>query len=489
MRLLKHFIHGKEVVAASGETFSNLNPATQEQICDVSLALGPEVQQAVDSATQGFRVWSQMTGAERGRVLTKAATILRQRNQEIAAIEVADTGKPISESLNDDVISGADALEYFGGLAAGLKGDHYTLGTNFAYVRREPLGVVLGIGAWNYPIQIACWKSAPALAAGNAMIFKPSEMTPSTANVLAEVFKEAGLPDGVFNVLHGDRRTGELLVAHHGIKKVSLTGEVSTGKKVMSAAAQTLKHVTFELGGKSPLIIFEDADMDSAVAAAMFANFYTQGEICSNGTRVFVHKSIKDAFLKKLVPITQSLVVGDPMNPKTEVGALISKEHLEKVQSYIDQGQKEGALLLCGGEFPSELKGTAMEKGNFVRPVVFDNCLDEYKIVQEEIFGPVMSVLSFEKEDEVVARANGTAMGLAAGVFTKDVSRAHRVVAALEAGTCWINTYNITPIEMPFGGYKQSGLGRENSEWAFQYYTQLKSVYVETGNIPNPYLK
>ncbi len=288
----------------------------------------------------------------------------------------------------------------------------------------------------------------------------------------------------MFNVVQGAAETGRLMTRHPGIAKVSLTGEVGTGKTVMADAAGTLKHVTFELGGKSPLIVFADADLDNAVSAAMLGNFYTQGEICTNGTRVFVEEPVHDAFMERLLARTARMRIGDPMDPTTQVGALISEAHMAKVLGYIETGEAEGARLVIGGGRPAD---PALRRGCFVEPTVFDDCTDDMTIVREEIFGPVMAVLRFSDEDEVVARANDTDYGLAAGVFTRDLARGHRVVGRLEAGTCWINTYNVTPIEMPFGGYKHSGLGRENGLAAIEHYTQLKSVYVEMGDVEAPY--
>lgn len=478
------YIDGRYRDALSGESFETINPANGETICKIHVAGQEDVDVAVAAAQKGFEVWSAMTGTERGRILNDAAHLLKERNRELAELEVLDSGKPIQEAEAVDVISGADCIEYYAGLAATIKGEHIDLGSAFAYTRREPLGVCAGIGAWNYPIQIACWKSAPALACGNSMIFKPAELTPLSALKLAEIYSEVGLPDGVFNVVQGFGTTGQMLTRHPGIAKVSLTGEVGTGKRVMADAAASLKKVTLELGGKSPLIIFEDADLDNAVSAALMANFYTQGEICSNGTRVFVHAKIMEAFKEKLIARVSRMTIGDPMDPDTHVGALISREHTEKVLSYIEIGRKEGAEVIVGGGRPSDPK---LADGNFVEPTVFAACRDDMRIVREEIFGPVMALLSFEDETEVIARANDTEFGLAAGVFTRDLTRAHRVIAKLEAGTCWINNYNITPIEMPFGGYKQSGVGRENGSAAVEHYTQIKSVYVELGDVDAPY--
>src|ERR1700722_1688015 len=470
---------------AAGEKFASINPATGEVLGYVTAAGSAQVNAAVRAAQKAQAGWGAMTGTERARVLRRAADILRSRNQELAELETRDTGKPIQETRVVDVSSGADCFEYFAGLAQSLAGEHIDLGTQaFGYTRREPLGVVAGIGAWNYPLQIACWKAAPALACGNAMIFKPAELTPFTAVKLEEILLEAGVPPGVFQVVQGFADTGRLLTQHPGIRKVSLTGEVGTGKAVMSDAAQTLKNVTLELGGKSPLIIFGDAKLDNAVSGALLANFYSSGQVCSNGTRVFVHRSIKSAFLERLVKRVNAMRIGDPIDPHNQGGAVVSEQHLHKVLSYIERGRAEGARVLTAG---MRVAIGALARGYFVAPTVFDNCRDDMAIVREEILGALMSVLDFEEEHEVIGRANATEFGLAAGVFTNDLTRAHRVIARLQAGTCWINHYNVTPVELPFGGVKMSGLGRENGRAALEHYTQLKSVYVAMGNIDAPY--
>ena len=470
--------------AAMGH-LTTVNPATGEVLAHLEIAGPAAIDAAVTKARAAQKKWAAMTGTERGRILRRAADILRARNKELAELETRDTGKPIQETSVVDVISGADCLEYYAGVAPTLSGDHVDLGAQaFGYTRREPLGVVAGIGAWNYPLQIACWKTAPALACGNAMIFKPADLTPLTAIRLREVLDEAGLPEGVFQVVQGRSETGRLLTQHPGIDKVSLTGAVNTGKAVMAAASPSLKHVTLELGGKSPLIVFDDAHLDNAVSGALLGNFYSAGEVCSNGTRVFVHRKIKEAFLQRLLARTSAMRIGDPLDPKTQVGSLISEAHLNKVLAYIARGRAEGAKVAIGGH---RVTTSDLSNGFFVAPTVFTDCRDDMTIAREEIFGPVMCVLDFESEEEVIARANATEFGLAAGVFTNDLTRAHRVIARLEAGTCWINHYNITPIELPFGGVKLSGLGRENGRAAIEHYTQLKSVYVAMGDVDAPY--
>jgi betaine-aldehyde dehydrogenase len=469
----------------SPDSFKTINPATGEVLATIKVAGAAEIDAAVEAAQQAQRAWAAKTGAERGRILYRAAEILRSRNAELAELETRDTGKPIQETTLVDVASGADCFEYFAGLAATIAGEHLDLGpAAFGYTRREPLGVVAGIGAWNYPLQIACWKSAPALACGNAIVFKPADLTPLTAIKLQEVLRQAGLPPGLFQVTQGFAETGRLLSRHPGVHKVSVTGSVGTGKAVMAAAAGTLKHLTLELGGKSPLIVCEDARLDNAVSGALLANFYSAGEVCSNGTRVFVHRSVKAAFIEKLQARVRAMRIGNPLDPQTQVGSLISAAHMEKVLGYIARGKAEGARLVAGGY---RVTAGDLSNGFFVAPTVFDECHDDMAIAREEIFGPVMTVLAFDTEDEVIARANSTEYGLSAGVFTNDLTRGHRMIAQLQAGTCWLNHYNITPVELPFGGMKMSGLGRENGRAAIEHYTQLKSVYVAMRDVESPY--
>ena len=479
------YIHGMYQESGSGETFVTRNPATGEKLVDVVQADQADVDKAVVSAREGFERWSSMGAVERSRIMLKAVALLRERNDELARLEVLDTGKPIQEAESVDIATGADVIEYYAGLIPALQGEQQPLGQScFFYTRREPLGVCAGIGAWNYPIQIAMWKSAPALAAGNAMVFKPSEETPLTAPKLAEIYTEAGVPDGVFNVVQGDYRVGRMLSRHPGIAKVSFTGEVGTGKKVMADAAGTLKQVTMELGGKSPLIVFDDADLSAAVAGAMAANFYTQGEVCTHGTRVFIQRGIYNAFIERIEARTARLIIGNPLHPETQIGALISEKHMDKVLDYIDQAKAAGARLLCGGK---RLTDGELARGYFVAPTIFADCTDGMPNVRDEIFGPVMSILPFDSEAEVIARANQTHYGLAAGLFTRDLSRAHRVIAKLQAGICWVNTWGDSPAAMPVGGYKQSGIGRENGIQTLHHYTQTKSVLIELGGFAGPY--
>ncbi|WP_170419885.1 betaine-aldehyde dehydrogenase [Ruegeria arenilitoris] len=476
-----HFIDGEYVEDTAGTPIDVIYPATGEVIARLHSATPQIIEQALTSAKRAQKAWAAMTGTERGRVLRRAADILRDRNRELSILETHDTGKPLQETLVADATSGADALEYFGGLAGSLTGEHIPLGGgDFVYIIREALGVCVGIGAWNYPTQIACWKGAPALACGNAMVFKPSETTPLSALKVAEILIEAGAPKGIYNVVQGYGDVGAALVTDPRVAKVSLTGSVPTGRKVYAAAAEGMKHVTMELGGKSPMIVFDDADIENAVSGAILGNFYSSGQVCSNGTRVFVQKGIKEAFLTRLTERLANVKIGDPMDEAVNFGPMVSENQMNIVLGYIEKGRAEGARLVHGG-------ARLDRPGFYLQPTVFADVTDDMTIAREEIFGPVMSVLDFETEDEVMARANATEFGLAAGVFTNDLTRAHRVVAGFEAGTCYINTYNLAPVEAPFGGSKMSGVGRENSKLAINHYSEMKTVYVSMNDVEAPY--
>jgi len=476
-----HFIDGEYVEDSSGTPINIIYPATGEIIGKVYSATPAIIERAIESGTKAQKAWARLSGTERGRVLNRAASIIRERNYDLSVLETYDTGKPISETLYADATSAADALEYFGGLAGSITGEHIPLPDgNWAYTRREPLGLCVGIGAWNYPTQIACWKGAPALACGNAMIFKPSEVTPLCALKVAEILIEAGLPPGLYNVIQGLGDVGATLVSDPRVDKVSLTGSVPTGRKVYASAASQMKHVTMELGGKSPLIIFDDADLENAVSGAILANFYSTGQICSNGTRVFVQRKIQDAFLDRLVERLGQAVIGDPQDETTNFGPMVSQRQLDIVLEYFEKAKNEGARLITGG---NPIAGD----GFFIEPTVFADVTDDMTIACEEVFGPLMSVLTFDDEKEVITRANATEFGLAAGVFTKDLSRGHRMVDALDAGTCFINSYNDAPVEVPFGGVKMSGVGRENSKAAITHYSQLKSVFVRMDDMESPF--
>lgn len=470
-------------VDESLDVFETINPATGEVLAKVQQTTEEQINEAVIAAEKGQKIWAAMTPVERGRILLKAVELLRERNDELALLETKDTGKALSETLAVDVVTGADVIEYYAGLAPALEGRQIPLReTSFVYTKEEPLGVVAGIGAWNYPIQIAMWKSAPALAAGNAMIFKPSEVTPLTALKLAEIYSEAGLPDGVFSVVQGDYRVGKALSEHPKIAKISFTGSVPTGKKVMSAAAESsLKEVTMELGGKSPLIICDDADVQMAADVAMMANFYSSGQVCTNGTRVFVPNAMLADFEAAICERVARIRIGDPTDEKTNMGPMVSFEHMKKVLDYIEQGKNSGAKLLCGGgRFAGD--NNEFANGAFVAPTVFSNCTDDMSITRDEIFGPVMSILAYETEEEVIRRANDTEYGLAAGVVCNDIKKAHRIIGQIEAGICWLNTWGESPAQMPVGGYKHSGVGRENGIQTLKHYTQTKSIQVELGD-------
>lgn len=475
-----HFIDGKYVEDTNGEVIEVIYPYTGKVVATLHAATPAIVDLALTAAKRAQKEWAGWTATERGRVLRRAADIMRARNHDLSVLETYDTGKPYQETSVADATSGADALEYFGGLAASITGEYIPLGDDFVYTRREPLGVCVGIGAWNYPTQIACWKGAPALACGNAMVFKPSETTPLSALKVAEILHEAGAPAGVYNVIQGYGAVGASLITDPRVDKVSLTGSVPTGRKVYAAAAEGIRNVTMELGGKSPLVIFDDADLDSAVSGAILGNFYSSGQVCSNGTRVFVQKGIKDAFLARLTERLAGVKMGDPQDPDTNFGPMVSEKQRDIVEGFIAKGRAEGATLVCGGNRPDM-------PGFFLEATVFADVTDDMTIAREEIFGPVMSVFDFDTEEEALMRANDTIYGLSAGVFTADLTRAHRMAAGFEAGTCYINTYNDAPVEAPFGGSKLSGVGRENSKAAIEYYSQIKSVYVRMGDLEAPF--
>ncbi|MBT8100142.1 MAG: betaine-aldehyde dehydrogenase [Gammaproteobacteria bacterium] len=483
--LQRSYIDGRAVDSSSGDRFECRHSGNEHLICEVEIAGQREVDEAVAAAARAFSDWSATPAAERGAILRRAASLLREQNDELAALETLDTGKPIAETAVVDIATGADVIDYFAGLAQSIHGEHIDLPpAAFAMMRREPLGVCAGIGAWNYPMQIAMWKSGPALACGNTMVFKPAEQTPLTALRLAEIYTEAGLPDGVFNVVQGAAETGSALVSHPDVAKVTLTGSVETGKLVAQQAARDLKKITLELGGKSPIVVFDDSQFDNAINAVLVGNFYSTGQVCSNGTRVFVQRSLQEDFVEELAARTQAIRVGDPFDPKTQMGPLVSREHYGKVCRYFDIAKGSSARHVCGGDALDDPK---LHGGLYVSPAIFADCDDSMPFVNEEVFGPLMAVLAFDTEDDVVRRANATPYGLSAAVFSSNVSRAHRVANALQAGIVWINDYNITPAEVPFGGYKHSGIGRENGLQAVEHYTQIKTIYVNLGDVEKTY--
>ncbi|KAJ2998045.1 hypothetical protein NUW58_g446 [Xylaria curta] len=465
--------------------FETINPSNGEPLCKIYNSSRESIDAAVDSARRAFPSWSATPPVERARILQRAVSLLRQRNDEIARVETLDTGKPFSETSTVDIVTGADVLEYFANLVAsgGLNGESFRLRPSaMVYTSKEPLGVCAGIGAWNYPIQIALWKSAPCLAAGNCMVYKPSEFTPLHAEYLAEIYREAGLPDGVFNIIYGAAEVGSYLTAHPDIAKVSFTGQVATGKKVAGSAAGGMKYVTMELGGKSPLVVLPDAAVDQAVDVAMMANFFSSGQVCTNGTRVFIPRAMKKDFERVLREKISFVRAGDLSNMATNFGPLNSKVHHAKVVEYIRRGiEEDKATLLCGGlGLPAELPAN-LRQGYWVRPTVFTDCRDDMTIVREEIFGPVMAILTYDTVDEAVQRANATELGLAAGVVGRDIDQCHLVISRLEAGITWVNTWGESPAEMAVGGWKQSGLGVENGRRGLEAWVRNKSTIIEMG--------
>ena len=475
MEVCKSLVGGRPVAGAM-PSIDKRYPATGEVIARIEPADQTILDQAVEVAAAAQREWGARSSSDRAAILQKAADGLRAHNDALSRLEVRDVGKSFAEAVSADVPSGADAMAFFASMAMTEAGDMHRYADAIAYCERVPLGVCAGIGAWNYPVQIACWKAAPALAAGNAFILKPSELTPLTAHLVAEILADAGLPDGLFQILHGDYQMGRAICAHPGIAKISLTGGVETGRLIMAQSAETLKKVTLELGGKSPLIVFADADFDLAVDTALAANFYTAGEVCSNATRVYVEEAIAADFEAALIEGARALRVGDPMADDVQMGALISEPHLNKVLDYVAIGTAEGAKVATGGK---RLHPQGFESGYFMEPTILTQCRDDMRVVREEIFGPVMSVLTFSDEQEAITRANATQFGLGAGLITRDLTRAHRVAGQLESGNVWVNTYNLLPPGLPFGGIKQSGFGRENSAYSLDAYSEIKTTYIQ----------
>jgi acyl-CoA reductase-like NAD-dependent aldehyde dehydrogenase len=464
--------------ATGGRTMDVVNPATEEVIGTVASGDRSDVDAAVAAARAALDgPWGRMSARERGRLVSRLADRLMERADEVARLETLHNGKPIFESRQIEIPAAAECLEYFAGWADKVMGETIPVKGNYlTYTLREPLGVVAAIVPWNFPLLLAVWKVAPALATGNVVILKPASQTPLTALVLGEIAVEVGLPAGVLNVITGPGSSvGQAIVEHPGIDKIAFTGDTSTGKSIMRAAADTLKKITLELGGKSPNIVLPDADIDAALRGATTGIFYGKGEVCAAGSRLLVDRSIKDQFMEKLAARAKKLVAGDPMDPKTRYGSLASKKQLETVQRYVDTARQEGAVLVAGGGRADIGTG----KGYFYQPTVFDGVTPQMTIAREEIFGPVLAAIEFSDLDEAIARANDTQYGLAAAVWTRDIKKAHYVARKLQAGTVWINTYNVFDTAVPFGGYKASGFGREMSAHAIEHYTQVKSVWVD----------
>jgi aldehyde dehydrogenase (NAD+) len=469
------FIGGKWLPAASGKTFDTINPATEEVIAQVAEGDAADVDLAVDAAREALEhgPWSTMDARERGRLMHKLADLIEEDAEELAALETLDNGKPIREARTGDVPLVLDVLRYYAGYADKIHGQTIPVrGNYFTYTRREPVGVVGQIIPWNFPMLMAAWKWGPALAAGCTIVMKPAEQTPLTCLRLARLAQKAGIPDGVINVIPGFGETaGAAIVRHKGVDKVAFTGEYKTAQIIMRDAATTLKRLTFELGGKSPNIVFADADLDAAAIGSHFGIFLNQGQCCCAGSRLFVEEKVHDKFVEKLVAMNKGRKLGDPFDPETEQGPQVDKAQFDKIMHYIGVGKNEGATCLTGGERHGS-------RGYFIKPTIFDNVSDEMKIAQDEIFGPVLSVLKFKHVDEIVERANSTFYGLAAAVWTRDIAKAHHLAAKIKAGTVWINCYDVFDAAAPFGGFKMSGLGRELGEKGLDAYTETKTVTV-----------
>ena len=472
------FIDGAWRDAANGKTIEVVNPATEEVIAEVASADKSDVDAAVAAARAALDgQWGKLSARERGRLVWKIGERLMERADEIARLETLHNGKPIFESRQIEVPAAAECFQYFAGWADKIHGETIPVKGNYlTYTLREPVGVVAAIVPWNFPLLLTAWKVAPALACGNTVIIKPASQTPLTALALAEIAQEVGLPPGVLNVVTGPgSKVGQMIVEHPGIDKIAFTGDTSTGKGIMRGAADTLKKITLELGGKSANIVLPDADLDAAIRGATTGIFYGKGEVCAAGSRLLVDRSIKSEFIDKVAARAKKMTPGDPLDPKTRLGAISSKKQLETDLRYIEAAKKEGATLVAGGGRADIGTG----KGYFLQPTIFDGVTPEMTIAREEIFGPVLAAIEFADLDEAIARANDSSYGLAAAVWTKDIKKAHHVARKLQAGTVWINTYNVYDTAAPFGGYKQSGFGREMSMHALEHYTQVKSVWVD----------
>jgi 5-carboxymethyl-2-hydroxymuconate semialdehyde dehydrogenase len=475
----KMLIDGKWVEAASGKTFETLNPATGEVLARVAEGDAEDVDRAVRAARRAFDSgpWRRMRPAERERLLLRIADLIEAHAEELAELETLDNGKTLADSRSVDVPSAAATFRYYAGWVNKLTGD-----TNpsdeafFNFTLREPVGVCGQIIPWNFPLLLAAWKLAPALACGNTCVLKPAEQTPLTALRLGELLEEAGVPAGVVNIVPGFGPTaGRALVRHPMVDKIAFTGSTEVGKEIQRESAATLKRVSLELGGKSPNIVFADADVEAAVEGALLGVFFNQGQVCCAGTRLFVERTMHDEFAERLAKTAAGMKQGSGLDPETRIGPLVSQEQLERVTGYLELGKREGARVLTGGE-RNTAKG--LERGYFVKPTVFTGVRNDMRIAREEIFGPVVAVIPFKDEDDAVLQGNDTLYGLAAGVWTRDVGRAHRVARAIRAGTVWVNCYNVFDPASPFGGYKESGYGRELGRYALDLYTQVKSVWL-----------
>src|SRR5690348_1577745 len=462
--------------------FDTTNPATGTVLTQIAEASADDIDRAVDVARRAFGdrsgAWRKMSASDRGRLIWKLAEVVEKNVDELAELETLDNGKPIFESRYVDMPMVVDVLRYYAGLATKIHGETVnTFETAFTYTLRESVGVVGLIVPWNFPLLLASWKVGPALACGNTIVLKPAEQTPLTTLKFGELVIEAGFPAGVVNILTGGPETGKAIVAHPGIDKIAFTGSTAVGKEIMRGAADTLKRVTLELGGKSPNIVFADADVDGAVKGAINGIFYGKGEVCNAGSRLFLENKLKDEFTEKLVARASKMRPADPLDPKSRLGAIVSKEQMKTVLSFIDAGKKDGAKLVAGGNRVA-VNG---DKGFFIEPTIFGDVKNDMKIAREEIFGPVLSVLTFDDIDEVIERSEEHPYGLAAAVWTRDVKKAHTVSRRLKAGTVWINTYGLMDASLPFGGYKSSGFGRELGPHAIEHYTELKTVWLNMG--------